>query len=294
MLDLKLMPSDNKVATYYPRLNRKKEVREMKAITITSILILAVFLIGCGEPISEEAQNIAAILSPNGNKIAFARWFHYYVNKVSVFDPTGRRDSKYHAAFIYTIDRSTKELTKLVEVGKDWYHRNIHLSWEGDFIAYSLPGTIYIMNPDGSDKRTVVTSTSTERYGPSMPFTLSADAQWLFYLDSKYHEYYGRDQLYSAYLDGAGKSFIKDLSDLGHTIQGMMWDSSQNRILIIHWSYEDNGQVASQINPDGKDLRKSETGLEEYRRRRPFAELKTLTRDITYAEWDVPSPDEFE
>jgi hypothetical protein len=273
----------------------------MKAITIASILVLAVLIASCGEPINEESQNIDAILSPDGTRIAFARWFHYYVNKASVFDPGGWEETKYSEAFIYTINRSTKELTKLIEVGKEWYYCDkyycpVHISWEGDSIAYSIWGTIYIMNPDGSGKRTVVVST--EGY-PPIPFTLSADAQRLFYLG---REFNWREGLYSVNLDGTGKFFVADLGRLGYyNIQDMVLDSNQERILLIERAYNSKEPVVWQINPDGTDLRKSEDGLAEYRRRRlggweskpPFAELDKLTQDITYVEWGVPAPDEF-
>ncbi|MBM3242652.1 hypothetical protein FJZ31_40850 [Candidatus Poribacteria bacterium] len=273
----------------------------MKTITIASTLFLIVLFAGCGEPISEESQNIDAILSPDDTQIAFARWFHYYVNKASVFEPGGWRDTKYHATFIYTIDRSTKKLTKLVEVdieGQyycDRYYCPVSISWEDDFIAYSNWNTIYIINPDGSDKQTVVAFT--EMYGSPMLFTLSADAQRLFYIEYKWE----RAGLYSVNLDGTGKSFVTTLGSLVYNIQDMVLDASKKHILLIERTYDSKEPVVWQLNPDGTDLRKSEDGLAEYRRRRlggweskpPLAELEKLTRDISYAEWGVPAPDEF-
>jgi len=83
---------------------------------------------------------------------------------------------------------------------------------------------------------------------------------------------------------------------------GSTWDSSQDCILLVERTYNSKEPVVWQISPDGADLRKSEDGLAEYLRRRlggwesdpHFSELEKLTRDITYAEWGVPAPDEFD
>ena len=275
----------------------------MKVIITVSTLVLATFLVNCGEPVSEESQNIAAILSPDGSQIAFARSFHYYVTKASVFDPSGWRETKYEATFIYTIDRSTRKLMKLSEVDKQWYHCDryncpVNISWESNFIAYNTWDTIYVIHPDGTSKRSVVL---TRKYGPPTAFTLSADAEKLFYPGKEYHWEYDREGLYSVNLDGTGKSFVSDLEFLEYyDIQDMVWDSSRVQILLIERSYNSKEPIVWQINPDGTDLRESEYGLAEYRRRRlggwesdpPFSELEKLTRDITYAEWGIPAPDE--
>lgn len=294
------MKGEISIATYQIKLDISEK---MKTIIIASTLILAVFLASCGEPVSEESRNIAAILSPDGTQIAFARSFHYYVTKASVFDLSGWKETKYEATFIYIIDRSTKEVTRLVEVDKEWYYCDryycpVNISWEGDFIAYSIENTIYIISADGSGKRTLVLSPK----GPPMPFTLSADVQRLSYLGRKYHWRYDREGLYSVNFDGTGKSFVADLGRLRYNIRDMVWDSIQAHILLVERAYNSKGPVVWQINPDGTDLMEIEDGLAEYRRRRlggwesdpPFAELEKLTRDITYADWGIPAPDEFD
>lgn len=58
----------------------------MRAAIAASTLVFALLLAGCGDRAEEESQNVAAILSPDGTQIAFARRFHYYFNKASVFD----------------------------------------------------------------------------------------------------------------------------------------------------------------------------------------------------------------
>jgi hypothetical protein len=262
----------------------------MKAAIILSVLLLAALIAGCGEDPSEESRNIAAILSPDGSRIAFARTFRYYFNKASVFDPGGWEETVYNQTSIYIIDRSAGELTKLSESDEDWYYCDryycpVNVSWENDVIAYSFQYTIHITDPDGAHKASL--DISTGKFGPPIPFTLSGD----------------REGLYSIGLDGTGKSFIADLKMAGfYEIHDMMWDSGQDRILLIERTYDNVDPVVWQIDPNGKGLGRSEQGLMEYRRRRlggwesdpPFAELEGLTRDITHAEWGVPEPDEFD
>ena len=91
----------------------------MRAAVVALTLVFAALLVGCGDHAREESQNVAAILSPDGSQIAFARRFHYYFDKASVLDPGGWRETVYHETSVYIMDRSTKELMKLVELGED-------------------------------------------------------------------------------------------------------------------------------------------------------------------------------
>jgi len=278
----------------------------MKAAFIASILLLTAILAGCGESPNEEFQNIAAILSPDGSKVAFVRNFHYYFNKASVIDLGGWRETAYAATIIYTIDRSTRELTKLVEVDDIWHYCSsrydcpVNISWESNLIAYSVnQDVVQVISPDGIGARTV--DFSTRKYGPAIPFTLSGDAEKLFYMGRNPWEY-DREGLYSVNLDGTDRAFIADLTGLRvYEIYDMLWDSGQNCILLIERVYSENILVW-QIKPDGTDLKESEQGLEEYQRRRlggwesalSFSQLEELTRGISYAEWGIPAPEEFD
>ncbi len=278
----------------------------MKAAAIASTLLLTALLAGCGESPNEEYQNIAAVLSPDGSKIAFVRNFHYYFNKASVVDLGGWRETVYAATIIYTIDRSTKELIKLIEVDGTWrycssrYDCPVNISWESNLIAYSVnQDIVQMISPDGIDEGIV--NFSSGKYGPAIPFTLSGDAEKLFYMGRHPWEY-NREGLYSVKLDGTDRSFVADLTGLRvYEIYDMIWDSSQSRILLIERIYGED-TIVWQIKPDGTDLRRSERGLEEYRRRRlggwestpPFSQLADLTRGISHAEWGVPAPEEFD
>ena len=196
-------------------------------------------------------------------------------------------------------------MTKLVELDTDTsrcdrYYCPIKVSWEGELIAYSRQDGIYIMDLNGRSRGYV--DLSRGKYGPSIPFTLSGDAQKVFYLGRHPWEY-DREGLYSVELDGTDKTYIADLKGLGYyDIDDMMWDSTQNCILMVERPYNSEKPFIWQITPDGGSLKTSEQGLTEYYRRKlggwesdpPFAELEELTRDISYAEWDVPAPDEFD
>ena len=267
----------------------------MRPGVASSALALIALLLGCGETPDEEAWNIAAISSPDGSQVAFARSFRYYVNKASAFDPSGWEETVYEAIFVYIMDRSTGELTKLTEAERD--SGIFGISWEGDLIAYSRWDVIYVMRPDGSSRRPVFISTG--KYGPSLPFTLSGDAQALFYL-GMHPEY----KLHSIRLDDELRESVDlNLEDLRYrSIHDMIWDSSRDRILLIEASFDGSVPAIWETNPDGTNLRRTDEGLSEYRRRRlggfefetPFPELEKMTRDITYEEWGVPAPDEFE
>ena len=278
----------------------------MKASGIILVLLLVILLSGCGESPNEEFLNIAAVLSPDGYRIAFVRNFHYYFNKASIVDPGGWRETVYAATTIYIVDRSTRELTKLVEIDDDWHYCSsiydcpVNISWESDLIGYSIGQEIVrIINPDGTDDGTV--DFSSRKYGPSIPFTLSGDAEKLFYMERRPWEFDG-EGLYSVNLDGTDRSLVADLTGLRiYEVHDMIWDSTQNCILLIEKVYGED-TIVWQIKPDGTDLRISERGLEEYRRRRlggwetdpPFFQLEDLTRDISYSEWGIPAPEEFE
>ena len=269
------------------------------------ILFLVVFVAGCGQTPKEESQNIDAILSPDDSRIAFVRSFHYYFTKASVFDPSGSDETVFGETSIYIIDTSTEELTKLIKLDADVlrcdrYYCPIKVSWEGELIAYSSQDGIYIMDLHGRSRGYV--DLSRGKYGPPIPLTLSGDAQKVFYL-GKHPWEYDREGLYSVELDGTGKTYIADLERVGHhEIYDMIWDSTQNYILIVERPYDSKEPVVWRITPDGTGLKPSENGLTEYYRRRlggwesdpPFSGLEKLTRDISHAEWDVPAPDEFD
>lgn len=277
----------------------------MKTVSAALVLLFVALIAGCGGNPKEDSRNIDAILSPDGSRIAFARSFRYYFNKASVFNPGGWEETVYEEMSIYVMDRTTDELTKMAKFDEAPYHCSrydcpVRISWEGDLIAYSVRYAIYVMDLSG-DKRGFV-DLAREKYGPPIPFTLSGDARRLFYLGRHPWEY-DREGLYSVELDGTGKSFITELKGMGyHDIYDMMWDSSQNCILIVERAYSIAESTVWQIAPDGSGLKESERGLMEYRRRRlggwdskpPFSELEKLTRGISYAEWDVPPPDEFD
>lgn len=278
----------------------------MKAgITTMLILLLAALAVGCGETPNERSQNISAILSPGGSRIAFARSFSYYFKKASVFDPGGWEESVFEETSIYVIDRSTEELTKLLKLDGDAYRCDrfycpVNISWEGDLIAYGVQGTIYMTDLDRNNRGTA--DLSREKYGPGIPFTLSGDAQRLFYVGRQPWEY-EREGIYSIELDGTGKSYVADLEGVRYyEVHDMLWDSIQNVILIIERPYGNEEPVVWQVAPDGSALKRSEQGLMEYRRKRlggwesdpPFSELEKLTDGISHAEWGVPEPDEFD
>lgn len=274
----------------------------MKAATITtSILLLAALAVGCAETPNERSQNISAILSPDGSRIAFARSFCYYFKKASVFDPGGSEESVFEETSIYIIDRSTEELTKLLTLDAgayrcDRYYCPVNISWEGGLIAYIVQSRIYIIDPDGNDRGFV--DLSREKFGPAIPFTLSGDAQRLFYVGMRPQE-----GLYSIRLDGTGQAQIGDLEVVKlHEIQDMLWDSTQSVILVVESPFVNEKPSVWQVTTDGNWSNPSELGLIEYRRRRlggwesdpPFSELEKLTAGISHAEWGVPEPDEFD
>ncbi len=275
--------------------------KKMKTAVITmSTLLVAALVVGCAETPSERSQNISAILSPDGSRIAFVRSFCYYFKKASVFDLSGSEESVFEETSIYIIDRSTEELTKLIKLDADAYrcdryHCPVNISWEGDLIAYGIQGTIFVTDLD-IDNRGLV-DLSREKFGPGMSFTLSSDAQRLFYPGMRPQE-----GLYSVKLDGTGKLQIGELEVVKrHEIQDMLWDSTQNVILVVESPFINEEPVVWQVTTDGNWSNPSDIGLTEYRRRRlggwesdpPFSELEKLTKDISHAEWDVPEPDEF-
>jgi hypothetical protein len=277
----------------------------MRTVAAMLILLLVGLIAGCGETPTEESQNIAAILSPDGSRIAFVRSFRYYIKKASVFDPDGWEEDVFAETSVYIIGRSTEELKKLHGFEDDGYRCSrdycpVNISWEGDLIAYSDWYTIHIMDLDGRERGIV--DLSREKYGPGVPFTLSGDAQRLFYIGRHPWEY-DRDGLYSVDLDKMSKSYIADLVNVRYyDVYDMIWDSMQNCILMVERAYDGREPVVWQITPDGDWLKPSEGGLIEYRRRRldgwksapPFPELEELTEGISYAEWGVPEPDEFD
>ena len=278
----------------------------MKASGVILLLLLIIFLSGCGESPSEEFMNMTAVLSPDGSRIAFVRNFHYYLNKASIADLGGWRETVYASTAIYIINRSTRELTKLVEIDNNWHYCSsiydcyVNISWEGNLIGYSVgQEEVHIIDPDGTDAGSV--DFSSRKYGPSVPFTLSGDAEKLFYIGRNPWEF-DQEGLYSVNLDGTDRSFVTDLTSLRiYEVYDMIWDLSQNCILLIEKVYGED-TIVWQIKPDGTDLRRSEQGLEKYRRRRlggwetdpPFSQLEDLTRDISYSEWEIPAPEEFD
>ena len=277
----------------------------MRVFITASILLFAALMAGCGETPDAEVRNIAAILSPDGSRIAFVRSFHYYVNKASVFDPSGWEEDVYSETSVYIIDKSTRSVTKLGKVSEDWYYCDryncpVNISWEDDLVAYSTRDAVYITDLDGNGRGVI--DISTRKYGPVIPLTLSGDAQKLFYLGRHPWEH-DREGLYSVRIDGSDKSFISDLGNLEYyDVYDMLWYSGQDSILIVEGLYQSGDPLIWQIDPEKGGLEESLDGLQEYRRRRlggreaepPFPELEELTKDITYAEWDVPPPDEFD
>ena len=269
------------------------------------ILFFVMFMAGCGQTPREESQNIDAILSPDGSRIAFVRSFNYYFTKASVLDPDGSDETIFVETSIYIIDRSTGELTKLVKLNTNTFRCNkygcpIKISWEGEFIAYSGQDGIHIM--DIHERSIGHVDLLRGKYGPPIPFTLSGDAQRVFYLGKAPWEY-NREGLYSVELDGTDSKYVADLKRVGHhEIYDMIWDSTQNCILIVERPYNSEEPFVWQITPDGTGLKPSENGLTEYYRRRlggwesdpSFSGLAKLTSDISHAEWDVPAPDEFD
>jgi len=276
------------------------------ALSLFLIMLVAIVLVaGCGETPSEESQNISAILSPDGSRIAFIRSFRYYFNKASVLDPSGWEDSVFEETSIYIMDRSTGELIKLLKVDTSAYGCNmyscfVNISWEGDVIAYSVRYGIHVLDLDGNNRGFV--DFSRGKSGSSVPFTLSGDAVKLFYL-GRHPTDFDRHGLYSIGLDGTGESYIADLKHARYyDIRDMIWDSARNSILVVERPYDSKEPVVWRLTTDGDWVNLSEQGLMEYQRRRlggwesnpPFSELEELTRGISHAEWDVPAPDEFD
>lgn len=298
----------------------------MRIFTIVTALIFSALIIGCdmrndGE-IEDLSSNTIGILSPDGSQIVFMRHFDYdrvYPTPnflAGVGNGSGKScDNFYDKTFIYTINRETKKLRRLGEIKdaeKDRWSQNI--SWEGNLIAYGFGSgslnnyvhKIYVMNYDGSNNHIVV-SYEPSYLVSSIPLTLSGDCQKLFYINrgEQLHLQF-ESSLYSINLDGTGKSLVSDLhcpdwNLYQSSIDDIMWDSRRGCIIIIN-CYECSPFPYDywQINPDGTNLRAMEPEyLAEYKRRKIYgsavhglleSELEKMTRNITYAEWGVPSP----
>lgn len=204
-----------------------------------------------------------------------------------------------------------------------------NISWEGNLITYGVVigyipedlndydvQRIFVMNYDGSNNHLVVSYKLSEPdFGlRSLPLTLSGDCQKVFYIKEREKDLFS---LYSINLDGTGNSLVSDLcpdsNRLRYEVKDMMWDSRGSCIILISDDVVRNGVDPpyndSQINPDGTNLRAVEPEyLEEYKRRKIYdgmldykrsssvvhglleSELEEMTRNITYAEWGVPSP----
>ena len=148
----------------------------------------------------------------------------------------GTPSSVFRETSIYIIDRSTEELAKLVKLDADTFRCDqydcpIKISWEGELVAYSNQNGIHIVDLHGRSRGHV--ELSRVKYGPPIPFTLSGDAEKVFYLGRNPWEY-DREGLYSVKLDGTDKTYIADLKALRfQDIRDMIWDSTQNCILLI-------------------------------------------------------------
>lgn len=276
----------------------------MRSKYIEGLLLLALFLAtGCDSTPDVESQNICAILSPDGSHMAFARSFRYYTNKASVFDPGGWEESVFEETSLYILNRSTEKLTKFAKLSEnryycDEYYCPVNISWENDTIAHTSQYAIHIVDLVGNPIGNI--DFSRERLSVPVAFTLSGDAQKVYYVGMHPDEY-DRQGLYSINLYGEDKTYMADLGRLGfHRIYDMVWDSGQNWILIAERSYNDN-LVIWQIAPDGSQLEPSVDGLEKYLQRRlggwesdpPFDELEKLVTGISHEGWDIPDPDGF-
>jgi hypothetical protein len=284
-----------------------------KAIITTFIILTSFLLIDCHTqgPIEVDTGNLNEVLSPEGARIVFCRYFRYRYKGFQVtLDPTPYRTA-YDSCFVYIIHRETKKLTKILE------HGSHHLSWEGDLIAYNQgpgcdvewvdfegnlipPSDIYVMHPDGTGKRFVVKGNS--------PFILLPDARKLIYRDGR--------SLFSVNVDGTEKTLIKDLTDLLINepprpegwyavtwLRDLVWDPNANKILIgiMPPSAPYNG--VWEMNLDGSGLRKSRHQYGPYfwtvKDKIPHGEggiqsvLDALTAGITYEQWGVPAPEDF-
>lgn len=262
-------------------------------VIILSALVFFVFLSGCSseelksEELKDESGNLAAVRSPDGSRVAFVRHFTYVRYHYDYgFPDTVTKDDVYEATFIYIIDLTTKKLKKLIEPS----YTRTNLSWEGDLIAYYEYGnTIKTIKPDGSMQSPFCCLES--HYGV-WPFTLSGDSKILFYVDNDY------GGLKSVDLNGNKFSGEKLNDPDCRDIEDMIWDSTQDRILLIKNVFLE--PKVWQIKPDGTELKLWPQGLAEYRRRRlgglDFPELRALIgiSNFTYADWGVPALEEFE
>jgi len=261
-------------------------------------------LAGCHTqgPIEVDNGSRNAVLSPDGTLIAFCRYFRYvYKGYQITLDPTPQRNA-YEAWFVYTIHRETKEVSKILE------HGSHHLSWEGGLIAYNEgptcdtewghltdnlapPVDIYVMNPDGTGKTFVVEGNS--------PFMLLPDATKLIYLAGS--------SLFSININGTDKTLIRDLSDLlvdaenaGTLLRDMAWDPDASMILIGIMPSDAPFYGIWEMNLDGTGFKKSghQYGTHFWTMSRGISNIHShlgeLTSDVTYEQWKVPRPEDFD
>lgn len=285
----------------------------LRAIATALIVLMTSLLADCHKqgPVEVDTGNLNEVLSPEGDRIAFCRYFRYrYRGFQLTLDPTSYKTA-YDECFVYTIHREMNRLTKILE------HGSHHLSWEGDLIAYNQgpgcdvewvtlegtlvsPSNIYVMHPDGTGKRFVVKGNS--------PFILLHDARKLIYRDGRL--------LFSINVDGTEKALIKDLSDLLINepprpegwyavtwLRDLVWDPNVNKILIGIMPPSAPYHGIWEMNLDGSELRKSSHQYDPYfwtvKDKIPYDQggiqsaLDALTADITYEQWEVPPPEDF-
>ena len=172
---------------------------------------------------NDPANDFQPAITADGKRIAFI---------------SNRENDKCSGESLYVFDSDGSDLRQLTDCNWPMFPE---WSENGEWIAYSAGGDIFIVMPDGSKEPINLTNSPEEEFSP----VISPDNQKIAYLSGGSNNW----NVYIMNFDGSNKTQLT--SDGGEI--GIDW-SVDGRIFVGAWNRGDEGCCNFVMNPDGSEI----------------------------------------